>query len=91
MINGAALPELHPARRKLAGQDAGAIFDRLMQAQTRLKNGENGLEKPVSCSSSLIAKIAELKPKDEATLGRLLGERRAERFAGAFLEVLAEA
>ena len=35
--------------------------------------------------------IAEAKPGDLSSLTRLLGERHAERFGDAFLEVLREA
>ena len=36
VINGAA-EDVHPARRKLAGRDAGELFDRLQAAQVRLR------------------------------------------------------
>ncbi|KAA2315600.1 DNA helicase RecQ [Pseudooceanicola sediminis] len=79
---------LHPQRRRLAGRDAGTLFDRLMAVQTDLARGPDGIDKPLTCSQSLIAKVAETRPKDTAALSRILGERRAERFADAFLEVL---
>lgn len=88
VINGAPTPELHPSRRKLAGRDSGALYDQLIEAQNELARGPDGYDKPMSCSASLIAKVAETKPRDEATLTRLLGERRAERFGAAFLDVL---
>ncbi|TCO69581.1 DNA helicase RecQ [Rhodovulum euryhalinum] len=84
----ATLP--HPARRRLAGRDAGDLFDRLMAVQARLSRGEGGLDKPLSCSASLVAKLAELRPRDMGTMTRILGERRADRFGQAFLDVLAE-
>ena len=37
------------------------------------------------------AKVAQLRDADERAVERLLGERRASRFASAFLEVLREA
>ncbi len=79
---------LHPARRKLAGRETGALYDRLMQAQAELARGPEGTDKPLSCSASLVARIAEAKPGDEASMSRILGERRAERFGPAFLDVL---
>ncbi len=91
VITGAEAEVPHPARRKLAGGNAGAVYDQLMEAQNRLKNGEGGFDKPVSCSASLLAKVAETRPRDHAAMTRLLGERRADRFADAFLEVLADA
>jgi ATP-dependent DNA helicase RecQ len=36
----------------------------------------------------LLAKVAQLKPRSISEIERLLGEKRAERFASAFLDVL---
>jgi len=82
---------LHPARRKLAGKDSGGLYDRLLAAQAELARGTSGHDKPLSCSASLLAKIAAQKPQNEGALERLLGERRSERFASAFMDVLREA
>ena len=84
-------PPVHPARQKLAGRDAGTLYDRLLEVQADLARGELGGEKPLSCSASLLAKVAQLRADDEQGLERLLGERRSERFATAFLDVLREA
>ncbi|UYV36862.1 DNA helicase RecQ [Rhodobacteraceae bacterium D3-12] len=81
---------VHPSRRKLAGRDAGAVYDRLLQAQADLARGEGGTLKPMSCSASLLAKVAEMKPRDSGAMLRILGDRRAERFGDAFLEILRE-
>ncbi|KIC28966.1 DNA helicase RecQ [Leisingera sp. ANG-M6] len=83
-----AVEQLHPARRKLAGRDSGSVFDGLLEAQAQLARGACGTLKPLSCSASLLAKVAQLRAGDEAGITRLLGERRAERFAAAFLDVL---
>ncbi|EPX77426.1 ATP-dependent DNA helicase RecQ [Litoreibacter arenae DSM 19593] len=88
VINGAPTPELHPTRRKLAGRDSGALYDQLLEAQANLSRGPEGYDKPLSCSASLIAKVAEVKPSDPNSMARLLGDRRAERFGEAFLNVL---
>ena len=88
VILGEAAPELHPARRKLAGRGAGEVYERLLEVQAGLARGESGAEKPLTCSSSLLARVAETRPPDMDALARLLGERRAERFGAAFLEVL---
>lgn len=88
VINGAPSPELHPTRRKLAGRDSGEIYDQLSEAQATLARGSDGHDKPLSCSSSLLAKVAQSKPDDTAAMTRLLGERRAERFGAAFLDIL---
>ncbi|MEE9387242.1 MAG: DNA helicase RecQ [Paracoccaceae bacterium] len=88
VVLGEAAPELHPKRRQLAGREQGALYDRLLQAQTDLATGENGTEKPLSCSASLLAKVATMGRSDRAMLDRILGERRADRFGAAFLAVL---
>ncbi len=79
---------VHPARRKLAGRDQGTIYDCLLEAQTRLSRGPDGIDKPLSCSASQLAKIAQLRSDDARAIERLLGERRSERFGAAFLDVL---
>jgi len=84
-------PEMHPTRRKLAGRDAGQLYDRLMQVQADLARGPEGMDKPLSCSASQLAKVAQLRPDDERGLERLLGDRKVERFGAAFLDVLREA
>jgi ATP-dependent DNA helicase RecQ len=85
-------PEMHPARRKLAGRDAGALYDRLEAAALRLARGEDGTAKPMSCSPALLRQIAERHPGSRDALARLQGmtEARLERFGPAFLEVLAD-
>ncbi|MVO15489.1 DNA helicase RecQ [Parasedimentitalea huanghaiensis] len=87
VING-AVEEVHPARRKLAGRSAGSLYDALLEAQSKLARGAEGTDKPLSCSASLLAKVAQMRSGDETGLIRLLGERRAERFSAAFLDVL---
>jgi ATP-dependent DNA helicase RecQ len=54
-------------------------------------HGLDGTEKRLSCSASMLAKVAEQKPNDLRTLERLLGETRTQRFGDAFLDVLAQA
>lgn len=88
VINRQAPEELHPARRKLAGRDTAGRYDRLQQAQADLARGADGADKPLSCSASLLAKVAELYNPDIQSLNRLLGDRRAERFGVAFLTIL---
>ncbi|SFA98224.1 ATP-dependent DNA helicase RecQ [Poseidonocella pacifica] len=87
VING-SVEDVHPNRRRLAGSDAGSLYDQLLKAQSELARGESGIDKPLSCSASLIAKVAQSRPRSEEDLGRLLGDRRAERFGAAFLDVL---
>ncbi len=90
VITGAR-EDVHPTRRKLAGRPAGELYDRLLEVQAELSRGSGGIEKPISCSASLLAKIAATRPQNAGALERLLGERRAERFGDAFLDVLREA
>ena len=91
MINGAAEP-VHPARRALAGREAGALFDRLSAAQSDLIRGPEGTSKPLSCNSALLRRIAERRPATLDDIARVPGmdERRTERFGAAFLAVLSE-
>jgi ATP-dependent DNA helicase RecQ len=90
IITGDEKP-MHPQRRKLAGCEAGTTYDQLMLVQAGLTHGTTGLDKPLSCSASLVAKIAALHSPNPNALLEILGERRAERFASAFLDVLQQA
>ncbi|MEL6571778.1 MAG: DNA helicase RecQ [Pseudomonadota bacterium] len=83
--------EVHPARRKLAGRDEGAVYDRLLAVQSDLQRGPHGADKPMSLSASMLAKVAQLRGADMDGISRLIGERYAERFGDAFLEVLTDA
>ncbi len=87
VITGAT-EAVHPARRKLAGRTSGSVYDRLLSVQADLARGETGIDKPLSCSAAQLAKIAQLQPGDAQAIERVLGERRAERFGPAFLDVL---
>ncbi|NNE82064.1 MAG: DNA helicase RecQ [Silicimonas sp.] len=90
VITGETEAAPHPARRKLAGRAAGEIYDRLLAVQASLTRGEDGTGKPMSCSASLLAKVAALGPDAIDQIERLLGERLAARFGPAFAKVLAE-
>ncbi len=89
IITGQETENPHPSRRKLTGSDAANIFDRLQEVQSELVRGADGLGKPMSCSASLLARVATARP-DMQTISALLGQRRAERFASAFLDVLSQ-
>ena len=82
---------LHPARRKLAGRDQGEIYDQLLAVQNDLSRGPDGIDKPLTCSASQLAKVAQLRPGDQRGLEQVLGDRRHERFGAAFLDVLEQA
>ncbi|MCV6585838.1 MAG: DNA helicase RecQ [Marinibacterium sp.] len=87
VITGAA-EDQHPARRKLAGRAEGGVYDQLLAVQADLTRGPDGTDKPLSCSASQLARVARLHPDDSAGLERVLGDRRADRFGAAFLDVL---
>ena len=80
--------EMHPNRRRLAGREGGDLYDRLMQVQGDLQRGADGTEKPLSCSSSLISRVVEFRPRDREGMARILGDRRADRFGAAFLDAI---
>ncbi|MFD1794987.1 DNA helicase RecQ [Paracoccus aurantiacus] len=88
VIAGETLP-MHPARRALAGREAGPLFDRLAETQMRLARGEDGTEKPLSCSTSQLKRIAEQRPASLDALSRLLDDARLNRFGDAFLSEIA--
>ena len=90
MIAG-AVEQLHPARRKMAGRAEGSIYDQLLAVQADLSRGEDGTGKPMTCSASQLAKIAKARPSDMPSMQRLLGDRYAERFGAAFLDIIGNA
>jgi ATP-dependent DNA helicase RecQ len=92
IAGGTPPPEVHPARRALAGREVGALYDRLAEAARDLARGEDGTGKPLSCDAATLRRIAERRPRDRAELERLpgMGAVRAERFGAAFLAVLRE-
>ena len=83
---------VHPARMKLAGRPAGALYDRLSELQLELSRGAEGHDKYLSCTASTLRQIAELRPSTRAAMGRIqgMGEQKLDRFAEAFLKVLSE-
>ena len=92
VITGAPPQAPHPARRKLAGTQAGTLYDRLEAAQRDLARGEDGTGKPMSCTHTTLRAIAERRPATRAELERIpgMGPAKAERFCDAFLAILAE-
>ena len=92
VITGAVAAPMHPARRKLAGQDAGQIFDRLAEVQLALSRGEDGTGKYLSCTHATLRQIAETRPGSLSDLDRIqgMGPLKVERFGAAFLQVLAD-
>jgi len=88
---GAAAP-VHPARMKLAGTAAAGLYDALEAAQRELARGSDGHDRYLNCTASTLRRIAETRPKSRADLERIggLGEAKLDRFAEAFLAVIAE-
>jgi len=86
-----AQADVHPERRRLAGRDAGALFDRLQQAQVRLAKGESGFDTYLNCTSATLAKIAQQRPRDLHDLEKVqgMGAKKVERFGAVFLQVIA--
>jgi ATP-dependent DNA helicase RecQ len=82
----------HPVRRKLAGRQAGSLFDRLHGEQLRLSRGEDGVGKPMSCPPNILKRIAEARPRNLGDLARIASfdPSKLERFGPAFLAVLQE-
>lgn len=92
IVIGAAPQNMHPQRRKLAGREAGDIFDKLAEKQLQLARGETGHEKYLSCSTSTLRSIAEHQPDSLENIEKFsgMGATKAERFGRAFLDVLNE-
>ena len=90
VITGAAAMPLHPQRMRLAGRDAGALFDLLEAEQLRLARGDDGIGKHLSCTTASLRKIAEARPSTLSDLDRAggLGPQKMDRFGQAFLEIL---
>jgi ATP-dependent DNA helicase RecQ len=90
VITGAPPPALHPARSRLAASGQGALYDRLLAAQAELARGTDGTDKPMSLTAAQLARVADQRPRDMAALARLIGDRAADRFGPAFLDILAD-
>jgi ATP-dependent DNA helicase RecQ len=90
VITGTAPEAQHPARRRLAGRDAGQVFDRLAEVQLDLARGADGTGKPLSCTNATLRQIAERRPSTLAELQDIPGmvDQKIERFGAAFLEIL---
>ncbi len=90
VVTGAEPGAMHPARRRLAGRDSGALYDRLAAEQLRLARGEDGIGKLMSLSPSALRRIAEARPGTLDELDRVgdLGPQKLDRFGAAFLEIL---
>jgi ATP-dependent DNA helicase RecQ len=92
VILGAPPPQVHPARRGLAGRAEAELFDRLAGVEAALRRGADGTGKPLSCTAATLRHIAERRPRTPEALARIpgMGAQKAERFGPAFLAVLAD-
>ncbi len=90
VVTGAPPVPLHPQRMRLAGRDAGPLFDRLCAIQLDLQRGADGTGKPLSCTFSTLRKIAEARPSTLVELDRIagLGPQKIDRFGPAFLDAI---
>jgi ATP-dependent DNA helicase RecQ len=82
--------EIHPARRRLVGRDAGSLFDQLQEAQVQLAKGESGFDTYLNCDSSTLSKIAQQRPRTLQELESMngMGSKKSERFGIAFLDII---
>jgi ATP-dependent DNA helicase RecQ len=92
VLTGEVPEPVHPARRRLYGQPAGTLLDRLQAAQVALARGPDGLGKPLNCTTATLAQIAAARPSTIEALERIqgMGPQKAERFGAAFLSILHE-
>ena len=68
----------------------GELFDLLLAVQSKLSRGTLGVDKPLSCSASVLSKIARLKPRSLNEMAKIIGPQKTDRFGVAFLDVLNE-
>ena len=90
VLTGQAAAPMHPARKRLVGTDAGALHDRLAEAQLALVRGADGTGKYLTCTQTTLRQIAEARPSTLAELERIggMGGAKTERFGAAFLRVV---
>ena len=89
VING-QVDHMHPRRQKLAGAKEGELYDLLLEVQSKLLRGSMGVDKPLSCSASVLSKIVRLKPRSLSEMAKIIGPQKTDRFGVAFLDVLNE-
>ena len=89
VING-QVDHMHPRRQKLAGAKEGELYDLLLEVQSKLLRGSMGVDKPLSCSASVLSKIARLKPRSLNEMAKIIGPQKTDRFGAAFLDILNE-
>ncbi len=87
VITGANPAPQHPQRRKLAGRDAGALYDALQDMARDLERGRDGCEKLLTLAPATLRAIAERRPGSLGALGQIRGmdDARLARFGTAIL------
>ena len=75
---------MHPRRQKLAGSKEGELCDLLLGVQSELLRASMGLEKLLSCSASLLSKIAKLKPISLNEMSKIIGFFKTVAFVWLF-------
>ncbi|MGY6550112.1 MAG: DNA helicase RecQ [Roseinatronobacter sp.] len=90
VITGDTPEAQHPQRRKLAGRQAGEIFDLLQDCARALERGADGTDKLLTLAPATLRAIAEARPDSLSALSRIRGmdEARLDRFGPALLEQL---
>ena len=90
VITGADAPDLHPARRALAGRTAGGLYDRLEAVAADLVRGRDGVEKPLSLAPNVLRRIAQARPASPEALARVQGmdDARLKRFGPALVQAV---
>ncbi len=91
VITGDTPAPQHPQRRKLAGRDAGALYDALFEVARGLERGPDGTAKLLTLAPGTLRAIAEAQPATPDALAQLRGmdDARVERFGAALLERIA--
>ena len=88
VITGAVPQAQHPQRRKLAGREAGELYDDLFEMARRLERGADGTGKLLTLSPATLRAIAEARPASLEALARIKGmdAARIERFGQAIVQ-----
>ena len=88
VITGAVPQAQHPQRRKLAGREAGELYDDLFEMARRLERGADGTGKLLTLSPATLRAIAEARPASLEALARIKGmdAARVERFGQAIVQ-----
>lgn len=90
VITGEMAQLPHPARRALAGRDAGALYDALAELAQRLERGPMGTDKLLTLTPSTLRAISERRPSSSVDLMRIRGmdQARIDRFGAEILSIV---